>query len=261
MHQPRKRFGQHFLADALIIERMIDMIDPTKDKHFVEIGPGQGVLTAQLLARGARVTAIEIDRDLVALLDKNYGSDPKFSVVCADALKTDLASLLGEQKAYVVGNLPYNISTPLLNHLFSQIGHVIEMNFMLQKEVVARMCATHGGSDFGRLSIHTQIHCQATKTLHVPPEAFSPPPKVDSAVVRLTPHLHQLTSKHRSVLGQLTQRAFSQRRKMIKTSLRDTCSEEELKSHDIEPNSRPDTVAISTYVALAKYILERNDDQ
>ena len=261
MHTPRKRFGQHFLTDRFIIERMIDLIDPTEDKHFVEIGPGQGILTSELLARGAQVTAIEIDRDLVALLDKSYGSDPKFSLVSADALKTDIAPLVGEKKAYIVGNLPYNISTPLLNHLFSQIGHVIEMNFMLQKEVVARMCAAHASSDFGRLSIHTQIHCQATTILHVPPEAFSPPPKVDSAVIRLTPHHHQLTPEHRSVLARLTQQAFSQRRKMIKTSLGDICSEEELQAHNIGPNSRPDTVAVSTYVALAKYILERDDDQ
>lgn len=260
-HQARKRFGQHFLVDPLIIERLIDLIAPDEQKHFIEIGPGQGVLTKALLAGGARVSAIEIDRDLVALLEKNHGNDPRFSILSADVLKTELKTLVGGEKVHVVGNLPYNISTPLLNHLFAQLHHIIEMSFMLQKEVVARMCALPGSKDYGRLSIHTQTYCHATEILHVPPTAFSPPPKVESSVVSLLPHDQQLSRRHRDALAKLTQHAFAQRRKMIKSSLSKTCSQAELIAHNIDPNSRPDAIAIETYVAFAKYLAERDERQ
>lgn len=259
-HQPRKRFGQHFLVDQFIIERLIDLISPSEGKHFIEIGPGQGVLTQQLLARGARVSAIEIDRDLVALLEKKYGNNPKFSVLSADVMKTDITSLVENEKVCVVGNLPYNISTPLLNHLFLQLDSVVEMNFMLQKEVVARMCALPGSGDYGRLSVHTQTHCRTAEILHVPPTAFSPPPKVDSAVVNLIPHEHQLSKPHRLALANLTQHAFAQRRKMIKSSLSKVCSQEDLMKHGIDPTSRPDLVSVDTFVSLAKHLATRDHE-
>ena len=260
MHKPRKRFGQHFLVDPFIIEQIIDLIDPRPNQHFIEIGPGEGVLTKELLARGAQLTAIEIDRDLVNGLQQSYGDLPNFGLISADALETNLTSIAGDHKVRVVGNLPYNISTPLLNHLFSQLDCVCEMTFMLQKEVVARMCGSPGTRDFGRLSIHTQTHCEVQEILHVPPSAFSPPPKVESAVVRLIPHPERLNVKHQEILGLISRQAFAQRRKMIKSSLREVCSEETLIAHNIAPNSRPDTVAVETFVALAKYVAKQYDE-
>jgi 16S rRNA (adenine1518-N6/adenine1519-N6)-dimethyltransferase len=259
MHKPRKRFGQHFLVDPFIIERIIDLIGPQAGQHFVEIGPGQGVLTKELLARGVQLTAIEIDRDLVDGLQQTYGDLANFRVISADALETKLASITGPQKVHVVGNLPYNISTPLLNHLFSQLDNVREMTFMLQKEVVARMCAGPGTGDFGRLSIHTQTHCEVEEILHVPPSAFSPPPKVDSAIVRLVPRQDRLPPKQQEILSHISRHAFAQRRKMIKTSLREVCSQEVLLAHNIDPSARPDTLSVETFVALAKYVAKQHD--
>ena len=184
-HVPRKRFGQHFLVDDAVTESIADAIDPRPGQRLVEIGPGLGALTEALLARGAALTVIELDRDLAA----HWRRDGRVQVVEADVLKVDFAALADAagQPLRVCGNLPYNISTPILFHLLPLAARVADQHFMLQKEVVDRMVAAPGGKDFGRLSVMLQWRYDMETVLDVPPEAFDPPPRVDSAVVRMQP--------------------------------------------------------------------------
>ena len=256
-HRPRKRFGQHFLVDQAIINRIVSLISPQTGEKIVEIGPGEGVLTEHLIASGADVSAIEIDRDLVAKLSDRFAGQRNFHIINSDVLKVDFAQHIGTNTAHVVGNLPYNISTPLLVHLFSAMDRIDKMTFMLQREVVERMCAHPGSGTFGRLSILTQTHCQAENLLLVPPAAFVPPPKVDSSVVRLVPVEQQLTQAVAARLAEITQAAFSQRRKKIKSGLKKLCSTEELYALGIDPDARPDALGIEVYVALADYLVQR----
>ena len=257
-HRPRKRFGQHFLADPAIINRIVSLISPQAGENIVEIGPGEGVLTEHLVASGADVSAIEIDRDLVARLSERFAEQSNFRIINSDVLKVDFPQLIGVNKAHVVGNLPYNISTPLLVHLFASLDRINRMTFMLQREVVERMCARPGSGSIGRLSILTQTHCEAENLLLVPPAAFVPPPKVDSAVVRLVPCAQQLRPSVAARLAQITQAAFSQRRKKIKSGLKKLCSAEELDAQGIDPDARPDVIGIELFVALAEYLVQRD---
>ena len=185
-HIPRKRFGQHFLVDAAVIEAIVDAIDPRAGEPLIEIGPGLGALTEALLARGARLTVIELDRDLAA----RWRRDGRVQVIEADVLTVDFAALADATGAplRVAGNLPYNISSPILFHLLPLAGRVRDQHFMLQKEVVDRMVASPGHKDYGRLSVMLQWRYDMESVLDVPPGAFDPPPRVDSAVVRMTPH-------------------------------------------------------------------------
>lgn len=217
------------------------------------------MLTENLLARGANVLAIEIDRDLAAKLDDRYGREKNFRLVNADVLRVDFHSLIAPGVAHVVGNLPYNISTPLLLQLFGYLDDIARMTFMLQREVVERMCGQPGSSNFGRLSILTQTHCLASQVFEVPPDAFSPPPKVDSAVVTLEPLQAQLSPSVKQKLGELTQAAFSQRRKKIKTGLKSLFSITEIVAQDIDPDLRPDTLGIGEFVRLAHYLCQRSE--
>ncbi|HEX6362979.1 MAG TPA: 16S rRNA (adenine(1518)-N(6)/adenine(1519)-N(6))-dimethyltransferase RsmA, partial [Albitalea sp.] len=184
-HQARKRFGQHFLADAGVIDRIVDAIDPRPGQALVEIGPGLGAMTDPLVRRCGRLTVIELDRDLAARLRRRAELD----VVESDVLRVDFAALAraAGQPLRVVGNLPYNISTPILFHLLDAVEHVADQHFMLQKEVVDRMAAAPGGRDYGRLSVMLQWRYDIEDVLDVPPEAFEPPPRVESSVVRMTP--------------------------------------------------------------------------
>ena len=196
--QPRKRFGQNFLEDGGVIDRIVKAINPKPGQHIVEIGPGLGALTQPLLASGAKVTAIELDRNLVPVLRTKFFNAGNFSIIEADALKFDFSSLSGQagsaedpgdsSKLRMVGNLPYNISTPLMFHLFKAADFVVDMHFMLQKEVVDRLAAKPGSGKYGRLSIMAQYRCAVTPVLDVEPGAFRPPPKVWSAVARLEPY-------------------------------------------------------------------------
>ena len=215
-HIPKRRFGQHFLADASVIDAVVDAIDPRPGEALVEIGPGLGALTGPLLERCAALTVIELDRDLAARLRKQAG----LTVEEADVLRVDFAALAAErgQPLRVVGNLPYNISTPILFHLLEHVAQIQDQHFMLQKEVVARMAAAPGGRDYGRLSVMLQWRSAIEAVLDVPPQAFEPPPKVDSAVVRMRP-LPQPGSVDAARLGELVAVAFSQRRKLLRNTL------------------------------------------
>ena len=215
-HVPRKRFGQHFLSDSAVIEAIVAAIDPKPGQALVEIGPGLGAMTDPLVARCGRLTVIELDRDLAARLRRR----PELEVVESDVLKVDIAALPrpAGQKLRLVGNLPYNISTPILFHLLPAAGVVEDQHFMLQKEVVERMVAAPGGKDYGRLSVMLQWSYDLESVLDVPPEAFEPPPRVDSAVVRMQP-LPEPAALDAALLEQLVAVAFSQRRKLLRHTL------------------------------------------
>lgn len=215
-HIARKRFGQHFLADAGVIEAIVAAIDPRPGQAMVEIGPGLGAMTGPLLERCERLTVIELDRDLAARLRRN----PRLDVVESDVLKVDFAALADRlgQPLRVVGNLPYNISTPILFHLLDVASRVVDQTFMLQKEVVERMAARPSNKDYGRLSVMLQWRYDIESLLDVPPEAFEPPPRVDSAVVRMQP-LPGTQAVDPVLLGELVTVAFSQRRKLLRHTL------------------------------------------
>jgi len=215
-HVPRKRFGQHFLSDSAVIEAIVSAIDPKPGQALVEIGPGLGAMTDPLVARCGRLTVIELDRDLAARLRRR----PELEVVESDVLKVDIAALPrpAGQKLRLVGNLPYNISTPILFHLLPAAGVVEDQHFMLQKEVVERMVAAPGGKDYGRLSVMLQWRYDLESVLDVPPEAFEPPPRVDSAVVRMQP-LPEPAALDAALLEELVAVAFSQRRKLLRHTL------------------------------------------
>jgi 16S rRNA (adenine1518-N6/adenine1519-N6)-dimethyltransferase len=215
-HVPRKRFGQHFLSDSAVIEAIVAAIDPKPGQALVEIGPGLGAMTDPLVARCGRLTVIELDRDLALRLRRR----PELEVVESDVLKVDIAALPRPtgQKLRLVGNLPYNISTPILFHLLPAAGVVADQHFMLQKEVVERMVAAPGGKDYGRLSVMLQWRYDLESVLDVPPEAFEPPPRVDSAVVRMQP-LPEPAALDAALLEQLVAVAFSQRRKLLRHTL------------------------------------------
>ena len=215
-HIARKRFGQHFLSDDAVIDAIVAAIDPRPGEALVEIGPGLGAMTAPLLARCERLTVIELDRDLAARLRRNERLD----VVEADVLTVDFAALADRlgQPLRVVGNLPYNISTPILFHLLGVADRIVDQTFMLQKEVVERMAASPGSKDYGRLSVMLQWRYDIESLIEVPPEAFDPPPRVDSAVVRMQP-LPGTAAVDARLLGELVTVAFSQRRKLLRHTL------------------------------------------
>jgi 16S rRNA (adenine1518-N6/adenine1519-N6)-dimethyltransferase len=215
-HIPRKRFGQHFLADEGVIDAIVRAIAPRPGDAMVEIGPGLGALTRPLADRVGALTVIELDRDLAARLRR----DPRLAVIESDVLKVDLAGLAAARgrALRLVGNLPYNISTPILFHLLEAAPQIADQHFMLQKEVVDRMAADPGGKTYGRLSVMLQWRYDIEPLLDVPPEAFDPPPQVDSAVVRMTP-LRDVASVDAGLLGELVAAAFSQRRKLLRHTL------------------------------------------
>ena len=247
-HIARKRFGQHFLADGAIVEAIVDAIDPRPGEVLVEIGPGLGALTDPLVERCGRLTVIELDRDLAARLRRRG----ELSVVEADVLKVDfsaLAQTLGGRMR-VVGNLPYNISTPILFHLLGHVEQVADQHFMLQKEVVERMAAAPGSKDFGRLSVMLQWRYAIEAVLDVPPEAFEPPPRVDSAVVRMRP-IVPAPEVDAALLGELVAVAFSQRRKLLRNTLGHWLAERD-GGAGFDLQRRAEEVPVSEYLALAR---------
>ena len=216
-HIARKRFGQHFLSDRTIIEDIVHAIAPQPGEPMVEIGPGLAALTQPLVERLARLTVIELDRDLALRLRLH----PQLNVIESDVLKVDftqLAQTLEVPKIRVVGNLPYNISTPILFHLLEHVGAIADQHFMLQKEVIDRMVARPSTSDYGRLSVMLQWRYAMENVLFVPPESFEPPPRVDSAVVRMVPRAEPVALQPK-LLEELVQVAFSQRRKLLRHTL------------------------------------------
>lgn len=250
-HRARKRFGQHFLHDPAIIERLVRSVAPGEGQSLVEIGPGQGALTYPLLDEVDHLQVVELDRDLIALLRERIAPE-RLTIHESDALRFDFAALADGRPLRVVGNLPYNISTPLIFHLLDQAGAIADMTFMLQKEVVDRLTAAPGGKDYGRLSVMVQYHCQADYLFFVPPGAFQPPPKVDSAVVRLTPHATPpWPADDPAWLARLVAQAFSQRRKAIRNSLKRLIDADLFAATGIDPGLRPDHLTVADYVALA----------
>lgn len=250
-HIPRKRFGQNFLTDQAVLHDIIQAIAPLPDDTMVEIGPGLGAMTALLLQSLRQLHVVELDRDLVARLKKQF--DPAQLIVHeGDALQFDFASIpLGEgQKLRVVGNLPYNISSPLLFHLTSVAPQVQDQHFMLQKEVVERMVAEPGGKAYGRLSVMLQWRYYMELLFIVPPTAFDPPPQVDSAIVRMIP-LPQPLPCDAVKLERVVQQAFSQRRKVIRNCLAGMFSENELIDAGLDPQARPEAIPVEQFVALA----------
>lgn len=247
-HIPRKRFGQHFLVDQALIEAIVREIAPRPGEPLVEIGPGLGALTQPLLERCGALTVIELDRDLAARWRQRQG----VTVVESDVLKVDIGALADTagQPLRLVGNLPYNISTPILFHLLPIAGRVRDQHFMLQKEVVDRMAAAPGGKDFGRLSVMLQWRYDIESVLDVPPEAFDPPPRVDSAVVRMRP-LAQPPAVDEALLSELVTVAFSQRRKLLRHSL-GRWLEQRRAAVVFDLQRRAEEVPVAEYVALAQ---------
>lgn len=248
-HRARKRFGQNFLIDHGIIARIVTAIDPQPNDALVEIGPGQAALTAPLLARCPRLHAIEIDRDLVAALPRKL---PGLQLIEADALTVDflaLAARLGPLR--VVGNLPYNISSPLLFHLLDALPAIIDMHFMLQWEVVERMAATPESKAMGRLTVMLQARCQVEPLFKVPPQSFRPAPKVDSAVVRLRPLAEQPSAAQLAGLAELTRLAFAQRRKTLHNTLRTHPIGVRLAELGIDPGRRAESLSMPEWLRLA----------
>jgi 16S rRNA (adenine1518-N6/adenine1519-N6)-dimethyltransferase len=252
-HIPRKRFGQHFLSDGAVIGAIVDAIDPRPGQALVEIGPGLGAMTDPLVARSEHLTVIELDRDLAARLRKRA----ELNVVESDVLKVDFPALAVQagQKLRVVGNLPYNISTPILFHLLDAVDQVQDQHFMLQKEVVDRMAASPGSKDYGRLTVMLQWRYDIESVLDVPPESFDPPPRVDSAVVRMQP-LPDAAGVPQALLGELVKVAFSQRRKLLRHTLGRWLDERGFgASFDVQ--RRAEEVPVADYLALAQAVQKR----
>lgn len=254
-HQARKRFGQNFLHDPGVIERIVRSIHPQADDNLVEIGPGLGALTEELLAVNPRLQVVELDRDLIPILRTKFFNYPEFRIREADALKFDFSELAGNGPLRIVGNLPYNISTPLIFHLLEQAGVVKDMHFMLQKEVVQRLAAGPGDNNYGRLGIMAQYFCRVQPLFEVGPGAFKPAPKVDSAIVRLVPHeTLPHPARDLSMLQHVVRTAFNARRKTLRKSLGSLVSAEELQSLGINDGLRPENLGLPEYVAIADYL-------
>jgi 16S rRNA (adenine1518-N6/adenine1519-N6)-dimethyltransferase len=251
-HVARKRFGQNFLVDSGIIAAIVSAIGPQKDQTLVEIGPGLGAITEPLMARLDHLHVVEIDRDLIARLKKQHTPE-RMTIHEGDALNFDFATIGKDLR--LVGNLPYNISTPLLFHLASYVGIVHDMHFMLQKEVVERMVAVPGETDFSRISVMLQYRFHIEWLIDVPPESFDPPPKVQSAFVRLIPKdVSELNAKDPAKFAQVVQTAFSQRRKMLRNTLKSILSDAGFAELGIVPTCRAEDLTVEDYVRIANYL-------
>lgn len=260
-HTPRKRFGQNFLRDDAVINAIARAIAPQADEHLVEIGPGEGALTHALVTSECHLDAIELDRDLHTHLLAAFSIYPHFKLHSADALRFDYGSLLSREgtpaetatrKLRVVGNLPYNISTPLIFKLLDNASIVADMHFMLQREVVERLAANPGSKDWGRLGIMAQYQCEVTHLFDVPPDAFFPPPKVQSAIVRLVPRVNNPHPPcDLESLRTVVRSAFAQRRKTLRNNFKDIFNDLQLQGLDIDPAARAETLTLTDFVGLA----------
>lgn len=254
--RPKKHFGQHFLHERSVIDRIVAAIAPGADDRIIEIGPGEGALTLPLLRAAGRLTAIELDRELIEPLRARAIGIGELDVIHADVLKVDLAALANGGKLRLAGNLPYYVSSPILFHCLAHAGAIADMHFMLQKEVVDRMAAAPGSKVYGRLSVMLQLACRVEPLLRVAPGAFRPPPKVDSAVVRMTP----LSSAERPdpaltrAIDAVVRAAFGQRRKTLANALRSLLDAEAIRTSGIDPRARAENVAPQGYVALARQV-------
>ena len=255
----KKRFGQHFLHDQSVIERMLKVLMLKADDTVVEIGPGPGALTFPLLKILSHLHVVEIDRDVIAWWQQQEAVKDRLTIHPHDALKLDLSQLQNtdaesRQALRIVGNLPYNISTPLIFNLLAQAEYVDDMLFMLQKEVVDRMTAEPGSKDYGRLSVMVQYFCQTDYVLKIGPGAFSPPPKVDSAVVYLKPRPYPEQAEDDEQLSALVAKAFSQRRKTLRNTLKDLLTVEQIEAAGVSPTQRAETLSVNDFVRLSRQL-------
>ncbi|MDC9720020.1 MAG: 16S rRNA (adenine(1518)-N(6)/adenine(1519)-N(6))-dimethyltransferase RsmA [Gammaproteobacteria bacterium] len=258
-HQARKRFGQNFLQDQGIIRHIVACIRPKPKQNIVEIGPGLGAITEHLLAAAGHLDVVELDRDLLPHLRISFASyGANLRIHEADALKFDFKSLSTHAKSLrIVGNLPYNISTPLIFHLLEQADCIEDMHFMLQKEVVLRLAAGAGTNNYGRLSIMAQYYCRVDHLFEVPPEAFDPRPKVDSAIVRMAPYakLPHVANDFKH-FEQLVKSGFAQRRKTLRNNLKGIANDEQLQSLGIDPSIRPERLTVANFVAISNLLTQ-----
>jgi 16S rRNA (adenine1518-N6/adenine1519-N6)-dimethyltransferase len=257
-HKARKRFGQHFLHDQNVIQRIITAINPQRNQTIIEIGPGKGALTVPLLEHLDTLHVLEVDRDLAHALEKKYETEQKIIVHCLDALTYDFKEL-GNQHLRIIGNLPYNISTPLIFHLLENNQLIDDMVFMLQEEVIDRMCASPGSKDFGRLSVMVQANCHTEKLFTVGPGAFSPPPKVISAIIKLKPYdkiLNQISNY--PCFAQVVKKAFSQRRKTLRNCLKGMLDGHQIINLGIAPEARAESLSIDKFIQLANAYCKEN---
>jgi len=250
-HRPRKRFGQHFLADPGVIDAIVTAINPQPGDTIVEIGPGQGAITGALARKAGKLHCVELDRDLAASLRGRFGERDNVVIHEADALRFDFCSLGDSLR--IVGNLPYNISTPLLFHLIEHRDCIADMHFMLQKEVVDRMAAPPGSRTYGRLSVMAQYRANITPLFDVLPESFTPTPKVRSTIVRLQPlKKPPVDAGTFENLAKVVTAAFSMRRKTLRNSLRAVFSEDQILATGIDPGQRAEQLSLSQFAALAR---------
>lgn len=257
MHRARKRFGQHFLHDRNIIDRILRAIAPQAGDNLVEIGPGQGALTYPLLQRCDRLTAIELDRDLVPILEQRAPAFGQLEVINADILEFELSSIASTRKFRLVGNLPYNISTPLMFHLLESADLIEDMHFMVQKEVAQRIVAVPGDSSYGRLSVMLQCRCLCQYLFDVAPTCFRPPPKVDSAMIRLLPlERPKYAIGDAASFARIVQTAFSQRRKTISNSLKSLLDRETIIACGIDPGLRAENLEIADFAKLSRALTQ-----
>ncbi len=258
IHTPRKRFGQNFLHDHSVINNIISTIQAKPGEHWVEIGPGKGALTEPLLKKGLRLEVVELDRDLVVLLTNMFRQYSQLQIHSTDALKFDFSALVADnEKLRIIGNLPYNISTPLMFHLLNSAYCIDDMHFMLQKEVVDRICAAPGSKKYGRLSVMMQYYCDPELLFVVPPESFEPAPKVMSAIVRLVPHQQPpVQVNDMGMLNRVVTQAFSQRRKTLRNSLKKLIDENAIIALDIDPALRAEALSLNDFAKLSNLLVE-----
>jgi 16S rRNA (adenine1518-N6/adenine1519-N6)-dimethyltransferase len=252
-HQARKRFGQNFLTDQTVIQTIIHSLSLQSGQHWVEIGPGLGALTRHLLAAPIRLDVIELDRDLVAWLKQTFVNQPQLTIHSADALNFDFQSLSQAKSLHIVGNLPYNISTPLLFHLLTAAEQITEMYLMLQKEVAQRICASAGSGHYGKLSVMAQYHTQAECLFDIEAQSFDPIPKVQSTFIRLAPYatLPVQVTDFKAFQAIVTQ-AFSQRRKTLRNTLKGYLNSEQIESLEIDSQQRAENLTVAQFATLSK---------
>lgn len=254
-HRARKRFGQNFLHDRNIIDNIVKALNPQPGETLVEIGPGLGALTLPVIRRCQTLTAIELDRDVIPILERDVGTQGTLHIINQDVLKTDFTALAAGRMLRVYGNLPYNISTPLLFHLFAHLPVISDMLFMLQKEVVERMTAAADDEAYGRLSVMVQYYCEPSHLFNVPPGAFRPAPKVESAIVRLIPRAQRLLNpEQETVFAQLVAAAFSARRKTLRNVWKERVSAEQFVAAGIDNGLRPEVLTLDDYLRVARLV-------
>lgn len=262
-HQARKRFGQNFLHDPRVINNIVKSIRPREGDNLVEIGPGMGAITEHLLdGTNGNLHVVELDRDLIPGLKVKFFNHSGFQIHEADALKFDFTQLITDERPLrIVGNLPYNISTPLIFHLLSYNDKVKDMHFMLQKEVVERLAAGAGEKNYGRLGIMAQYYCDVQHLFDVGPGAFKPAPKVDSAIVRMVPYKElPYPAKDVKTLSDVVRSAFAMRRKTLRNNLKQTISSEELEALGIDPGLRPERLELKDFVKIADKVYDKKAD-